>query len=123
MTDYLEEVLEEETEDRKEFQPKRVVVRGPRRERPDVQEEDGAEGTKGRSDGPDRTLRDREIPMEDRAEEESALLRDLSRNRRKAVPGEKKRLRRHVVPLHFFIKDGWREEPYGVQIVRATIQR
>ena len=88
MTDYLEEVLEEETEDREEFRPKRVVVRGSRRERPDVQEEDGAEGTGRISSGPDRTLRDREIPMEDRAEEESALLRDLSRNRWKAVPGE-----------------------------------
>lgn len=88
MTDYLEEVLEEETEDWKEFQPKRVVVRGPRRERPDVQEEDGAEGTKGRSDGPDREPKNRDLPMADRAGEETTVFLERIKNSRRAIPGK-----------------------------------
>ena len=88
MTDYLEEVLEEETADREEFRPKRAVVRGSRKGKEERQTEEGAEWAERMSDGPERTPLNRDFPMENGAEEESALFPDLSRNRRKAVPGE-----------------------------------
>ena len=58
MTDYLEEVLEEETEDREEFRPRRAVVMASRRERPESEAEEKVKKERGPAPGRLRRKRD-----------------------------------------------------------------
>ena len=97
MTDYLEEVLEEETEDREEFRVRRTVVRRGRREMQELPGEEGEDLPGVGSAVSDIALRGADIVTQDRRKEENILFPSFSMRRRASVlwengdPSEKMR--------------------------------
>ena len=84
MTDYLEEVLEEETEDREELRGRRTVVRRDRREMQEMSGEEGEELSFLRSAVSDMSLRGADIVTQDGKMEEKDLSPDFLMGRRTA---------------------------------------